>query len=405
MHKLFVIALVSLLLSPVLSQQNLEEKLERAFKTGSFDLMDTDFSPTLLSAIPLQQLNEIAEEYGQGLSDVTKKRAEGNALVFEMLYEEYTRDLTIALDSDQRIAGLWFGPLKIPVEKMRAEIESLEGSVSVLLRSSSRDEVLFSFNKEKPLALASTFKLYVLAELFRQIEAGEIDPDAIYELREEDKSLPSGILQSWPAGTPITIATLANLMISISDNTAADILIDIVGRENIERDLELFGMKNDLNHPFLKTKELFKLWGLKEEEIERYLRLSSAEKRGFLNALAQRPLPDPRAIAQSTLEIEWFASAQEITDLFQRIVYGRVINDKALIDELLSTLAIEKLIPEAEMFEYAGYKGGNLPGVISLNWMLYSEGEWYFLSFIWNSETGVNETKAIDLCRSLMLLI
>ncbi len=405
MNKLFVIAIVSLLLSPALSQQNFEEKLERAFKTGSFDLMDTDFSPTLLSAISLQQLNEIAEEYGQGLSDITKKSSEGNVLVFEMLYEEgYTRDLTIVLDRDQRIAALWFGTLRIPVEKIRTEIESLEGSVSVLLRSSSRDEVLFSFNEEEPLALGSAFKLYVLAELFRQIEAGKIDPSAIYELKEEDKSLPSGILQSWPAGTPITIATLANLMISISDNTATDILIDMVGRENIERDLELFGMKNNLNRPFLKTKELFKLkWGLKDEEMERYLHLSSAEKRGFLNALVQRPLPDPQAITLSTLEIEWFASAQEITDLFQRIVDGQ--NDKALIDRLLSTLAINKGIPEAERFEYAGFKGGSEPGVISLNWMIYSEREWYFLSFIWNSETGVNETKAIELCGSLMRLI
>ena len=50
-------------------------------------------------------------------------------------------------------------------------------------------------------------------------------------------SLPSGILQDWPVGTPLTLQTLASLMISESDNTATDALLATVGREAVEEKL------------------------------------------------------------------------------------------------------------------------------------------------------------------------
>src|SRR5690606_39753601 len=50
-------------------------------------------------------------------------------------------------------------------------------------------------------------------------------------LEAGDVSLPTGILQEWPVGTPMTIQSLATLMISISDNTATDVLLRVAGRD------------------------------------------------------------------------------------------------------------------------------------------------------------------------------
>ena len=47
--------------------------------------------------------------------------------------------------------------------------------------------------------------------------------------------------QDWPKGAPVTLHTLATLMISISDNTATDQLIAIVGRDAIAEELRASG--------------------------------------------------------------------------------------------------------------------------------------------------------------------
>ena len=51
----------------------------------------------------------------------------------------------------------------------------------------------------------------------------------VVELVPEHRSLPSGILQGWPDHAPMTVYGLAGLMISISDNTATDALLTLVG--------------------------------------------------------------------------------------------------------------------------------------------------------------------------------
>ena len=53
-------------------------------------------------------------------------------------------------------------------------------------------------------------------------------------------------------GAPITIHTLASLMISESDNTATDALIDLVTRNSVET-------ISPRNRPFMTTREFFQL--------------------------------------------------------------------------------------------------------------------------------------------------
>ena len=67
-------------------------------------------------------------------------------------------------------------------------------------------------------------------------------------------SIGGGTVAGFPRGAPITLHTLASLMISISDNTATDILLHVVGRENVERMMAAMGVRDPArNRPLLST--------------------------------------------------------------------------------------------------------------------------------------------------------
>ncbi len=92
--------------------------------------------------------------------------------------------------------------------------------------------------------LASVFKLGVLAELFRRVDAGEIRLDARRTVRPEDLSPEDDILISLDPGLRPTVRDLATLMIIVSDNTATDILFKRLGLRRINETLRGLGLRS-----------------------------------------------------------------------------------------------------------------------------------------------------------------
>ena len=90
-------------------------------------------------------------------------------------------------------------------------------SVAVARLGDGAPELIASIEPDRPLAIGSAFKLFILAELSRQVAAGERRWSDVVTL--DRRSIPSGVLQGWPRGSPLTLHTLAALMISQSDNT------------------------------------------------------------------------------------------------------------------------------------------------------------------------------------------
>ena len=107
------------------------------------------------------------------------------------------------------------------------ELKTLPGETSLLIVSLGKDGTrpIVAYNADREMAIGSAFKLYILSELVREVGARERKWADIVSLDGKIASRPSGMLQSWPAGSPVTLHTLASLMISISDNTAADELL------------------------------------------------------------------------------------------------------------------------------------------------------------------------------------
>lgn len=89
------------------------------------------------------------------------------------------------------------------------------------------------YNSETVFPTASVYKIFLLCELFRQQKAGLIRLSDRHTLREEEKSIGSGILEMIGEGAVFSLMDYVMLMMSVSDNTATDYLMKLAGPENI----------------------------------------------------------------------------------------------------------------------------------------------------------------------------
>ena len=107
-------------------------------------------------------------------------------------------------------------------------------------------------NSDKPVACASIIKIPILIELFRQIEADQARGEKTginkpVVLDELYKTSGSGELQFGSFGFKTSLNNMANLMITTSDNTATNLLLDeIGGKDGLNRAFREWGMKNSV---------------------------------------------------------------------------------------------------------------------------------------------------------------
>jgi len=99
-----------------------------------------------------------------------------------------------------------------------------------------------SFDGATPYPAASVFKVPVLVEAFRQINRGEIGLEERWPLTEQVKSAGSGVLLRLSPGLQPTVRDLLTLMISISDNTATDMLVGRLGAERVTATMHALGL-------------------------------------------------------------------------------------------------------------------------------------------------------------------
>ena len=121
------------------------------------------------------------------------------------------------------------------------KIRNLPGHIGVYALDTASGEA-YAHQADDPIEAASVIKLTVMAEAFRQFEAGLIDPDEAVTVREEDKLPSCGALTYMHGGLTVTINDLVTLMIILSDNTATNLLIDRLGMGSIGATIERLGL-------------------------------------------------------------------------------------------------------------------------------------------------------------------
>lgn len=101
----------------------------------------------------------------------------------------------------------------------------------------------FALNADEVMPQASTIKLALLAELYRQDEEGKLHLGDVYTVRPEDLVPDSDIMGGLTPGvTRVTLHDLATMVVAVSDNSATNVLIDRVGMENVNSMLDSLGL-------------------------------------------------------------------------------------------------------------------------------------------------------------------
>ena len=259
---------------------------------------------------------------------------------------------------------------------------------------------IHAFGNAEPLAIGSAFKLYVLATLNQRIHNGEASWDNSVTLTPDHMSLPSGVLQLLPAGTTLPVRTLAEHMIAISDNTAADNLILFNGRKEIEDNLPALGQADpNGNIPFLTTREAFTLkLSSDQTRTEAYIHGDVGERRGILEAIAGEPLPSIQTITSQKQPIaidslEWFATSAELAEVMTLLASDRPEWSSQIVRD---TLSINPGVPfNLDRFRWIGFKGGSEVGVFSTTWLTErADGRSFVVSLIVTNPDGVIDENA-----------
>lgn len=126
-------------------------------------------------------------------------------------------------------------------ESVLARLRAMPGDVSLYYKNLVTGEVL-RFQDDHPLIAASVIKLALLGEMYRRFDAGELNPQALVALRAEDKVPSCGALTYLHDGLQVTLRDLCVLMIILSDNTATNMLFDMVGAAAVNRFLRERGL-------------------------------------------------------------------------------------------------------------------------------------------------------------------
>ncbi len=93
---------------------------------------------------------------------------------------------------------------------------------------------------------ASSIKICVLAELYRQAQQGKLKLTDLYTVNAADLVQDSDIMGGLTPGvTRITLRDLATMMVAVSDNSATNVLIDRVGMDNVNAFLSSAGPARD----------------------------------------------------------------------------------------------------------------------------------------------------------------
>jgi hypothetical protein len=227
--------------------------------------------------------------------------------------------------------------------------------------------------------LGSMFKLYVLGAVADAVAAGRLSWDQTVALSVSLRSEPSGSLQIEPAGTRYTVAQLADLMISSSDNTAADELAALVGRSAVQAQNRLTSAHASLNVPFLRTRELFML---KYDDYpyyaDAYLALSPSARLSYLRTVIDRiplsainlttaSLAAPRDIDS----LEWFASPADLCAQFARLYRDAGRPGLTPVSTALSFNDGDIVLPSSQ-WPVVWFKGGSETGVLTVGYLARS---------------------------------
>jgi beta-lactamase class A len=113
-----------------------------------------------------------------------------------------------------------------------------------------------ALNPDVPVNTASVIKLPIMLEAMYQVKDRRVSFDDMLPLRKDDQVSGSGVLLLFHTPSEINFETAIVLMITQSDNTAANLVLAHIGRENVNRRLQTMGLQSTMSiRPISRPKE------------------------------------------------------------------------------------------------------------------------------------------------------
>lgn len=354
------------------SAQDGAQSAESAFLSEMFSdapLSEDRFAAPLLQQVPFPQLKAIIEEIKAAVGPAVMVQAKGGP-EFVVVTKTHDLPVTLVLDADNRITGILFKPPVARNLSLADALKALGPDTAYLVLKNGKP--LAQQRAAEALAVGSAFKLGVLAAIKDRIDAGDLKWDSIVTLSAAHKSLPTGLLQDWPEGSPLTLHTLAALMISISDNTAADALLDVAGRDAVAVKLG--------TESVLSTREVFVL----KADASLRARYTEGDAAAALADVAKTPLPDVSSVSAAHQQgVEWYVSLTTLCGLI-----GEVGG--------LDVMHINPGVADRGDWTRIAFKGGSETGVLNLTTeVVGSNGDTYCVAATWNRDAAIDEMTTI----------
>jgi beta-lactamase class A len=274
-------------------------------------------------------------------------------------------------------------PVSRNIDRLRSQVEAVvpaaQGVVGVSIKHLESNASI-AVNGHEPFPMASTFKLPVLVEVHALAKAGKLSWDDVVEITSRDQHLGSGDITPLfdPPGVTLSMRNLANMMMMISDNSAADICLAKAGAANVTarmRSLGIDGIRVDRSCQELildyQGRDTATLKDLARDDLREAMRRSpvppATQERRF--EADDRVAADPRDTA----------TPNAMVTLLEKIWRGQAV-DRAASDAMLDLLKrcrtgenrLRGLLPPSAV---VAHKTGTLGGVVNDVGIVYLPGD------------------------------
>lgn len=248
----------------------------------------------------------------------------------------------------------------INYNKLKKEIEDMvkdsSANISISFYDLDEDEN-FAINGDKKVPSASMIKLLIMLKLLEKVERKELDLEEKIKIQDYEKVDGSGILKELSSNHSFSIRELLTLMIIVSDNFATNILIEILGMDDVN--------------------ELGEELGLLNTSLQRKMMDLDAKEKGFDN----------------------YTSSQDILKIL------KMIYDKTFLSEDLSDLALDILLRQQERSRLQRFlsedikiasKSGDLDNLENDGGIFFTNKKNYILVVL------VNEAQSNDIAKEII---
>ncbi len=127
-------------------------------------------------------------------------------------------------------------------DRVKPIVASFKGKVSLFAKNLDTGET-YGLNPDERVRTASTIKIAVMVEAFARVAEGKAKWTDEVVLTKEKKVSGSGILSELSDGLKLTLRDAVNLMMILSDNTATNLVLDVLTTDAVNARMELLGFK------------------------------------------------------------------------------------------------------------------------------------------------------------------